>query len=296
MPVRVKRPVGIGICCCVGITGAFVSSLVLGFDSGLRIQEVKEMGRPITVLSIALICLWALTSSEAQELTDDLVLALSFEEGAGNTVRDMSQQGNDGKIEGNPQWVDGPMGKAMYFDGKTYVVVPHIPLDKRDFTVQLWVKSEMIADSVVFSQYELDAGNLSLHFRIQSNGGIRMGYYSNDVDAPAGSMSKNEWYNLTFCFNASDNTRKIYIDGKEVVSDISPSAYLGAKGDTWIGGWERPTKDEHPFYQIYYGAIDEVRVWLRLLDEDEIVNSMDTKMAVDPAGKAATMWGKLKRD
>ena len=246
------------------------------------------------IFSVVVTCLLVFTSLEAQELTDDLALAFSFEEGAGNIVSDLSGQGNDGTVEGNPQWVDGPLGKAFYFDGATYVVAPHIPFDQRSFTVQLWAKPEMIADEVMFSQHELNAANLSLHFRIQGDGGIRMGFYSNDMDVPAGPVKKNEWNSLTFWFNESDKTRKVYIDGQEVASDTSPSAYLGAIGDIWIGGWERPTKDEHPFYQIYHGAIDEVRVWLRLLDEDEINSSLDTKMPVDSLGKLATTWGEMK--
>jgi hypothetical protein len=174
-------------------------------------------------------------------------------------------------------------------------VAPHIPFDNRSFTIQLWVKPEMNAEEeVVFSQYEGSSENLSLHLRIYSSGAVRMGFYSNDLDSPAACVKKNEWHNLTFWFDASDRTRKIYVDGQEVVSDTSPSAYLGATGDIWIGGWERPTKPEHPFYQIYHGAIDEVRVWHRLLSEDEIISSMDTEMPVDPLEKFAATWGSIK--
>ena len=86
--------------------------------------------------------------------------------------------------------------------------------------------------------------------------------------------------------------RTIYVDGKEVASDISGSAYLGTTGDTVIGVWLRPSKP--PLYQVYHGAIDEVRVWHRLLEADEILLSMETKMAVDPQGKIATVWGAVK--
>lgn len=252
------------------------------------------MRRFTLAFSIGLTCLLAFTSSEAQEFTDDLVLAFSFDAGAGDTVKDLSQQGNDGKMRGNPNWVDGKFGKALHFDGKTYVVAPHIPFDGRSFTVQLWVKPEMPADEVVFSQHELDNANLSLHFRIMSNSGIRLGFYSNDLDAPPGFVKKNEWNNLTFWFDASGKTRKIYVDGREVASGVSGSDYLGSTGDTWIGGWERPTKPEHPFYQIYHGAIDEVRVWHRLLSEDEIIGSMETEMSVDPLEKLAARWGAIR--
>jgi hypothetical protein len=246
------------------------------------------------VLSIVVVYLLAFTSSQAQELTDDLVLALSFEEGAGDKVKDMSEQGNDGKIVGNPNWIDGKLGGALYFDGETYVVAPHIPFNEGSYTIQLWVKPEIVSDEVVFSQYEQNAANLSLHLRIQSSGVLLFGFYSNDLETPAVSVNRNEWRNLTFSFNAEDKMRKIYVDGQEVASGISSSAYLGDIGDIWIGGWERPTKPEHPFYQIYHGVIDEVRVWHRVLNEDEIISSMETEMPVDPSNHHAATWGSIK--
>jgi hypothetical protein len=246
--------------------------------------------------SVFLLCSLAFPSLEAQEITDDLVLAFSFESGTGNTVKDLSGQGNDGKIEGNPQWVDGKLGGALHFDGSTYVVAPYIKFNDVDFTVQLWVKPEMATEQeIVFSQHEVNNANLSLHFRVYSNGTVRLGYYSNDLDTAAAALKIDEWANLTFRVDAKTNERKIYINGNEVASDTSASAYLGAKGETRIGGWERPTKAENPFYQIYHGTIDEVRVWHRLLNEDEILGSMETEMPVEPMGKAATAWGAVKR-
>jgi hypothetical protein len=251
--------------------------------------------RQLTVALFAvLVCSLAFTSSEAQDLMDSLVLAFSFEEGAGNTVKDMAQQGNDAKIEGNPSWVNGKLGKALQFDGKTYVVAPHIPFNDKDFTVQLWAKPAMISDGVMFSQHELNSANLSLHLRVHPDGVVRMGFYSNDLDTPAGAVQKDNWHNLTFMFDTSTTERKIYVDGVEAAADASGTPYLGATGDTRVGGWERPSKAENPLYQIYYGAIDEVRVWSRLLTEEEILLSMETEMAVEPDGKMTAMWGAIK--
>lgn len=251
------------------------------------------MKRLIRCFSIGMVCLLAFTSLEAQELTDDLALAFSFEEGTGDTVRDLSLQGNDGEIDGTADWVDGKFGKALHFDGQTWVLAPHIPFDDRSYTVQLWVKPEMNTEKeVVFGQHKLNSANLSLHFRIHNNGMVRFGHYSNDLDTPVGAVQKDEWHNLTFLFDVSDKSRTIYIDGEEIASDISPSSYLGDVGDTTVGGWERPTKE--PFYQFYYGTIDEVRVWHRLLSEDEILSSMETEMSVEPSGKLAAIWAKIK--
>ena len=51
---------------------------------------------------------------------DGLVLHLSFDEKTiqGDTVKDMSEEGNDGTINGNAKMVAGKHGEALEFDGK----------------------------------------------------------------------------------------------------------------------------------------------------------------------------------
>lgn len=43
------------------------------------------------------------------------------------------------------------------------------------------------------------------------------------------------------------------------------------------------------------GAVDEVRVWNRTLDENEISESMRTGMPVNIKGKAPIPWGHIKK-
>ena len=48
-----------------------------------------------------------------------------FDEGAGNTVSDISGNSNDGELKGNPGWSEGQFGKALDFNGSSdYVEVP----------------------------------------------------------------------------------------------------------------------------------------------------------------------------
>ncbi len=244
----------------------------------------------IIFLSAIVICFLIFTNIKA-DINDSLVLALSFD--TGNTIVDMSGQKNKITVNGAPKWVDGYFGKALYFDGRSAVVAPYIPLKNKSFTVQLWVKPDMIGDQeIAFSQHDSSAANLSLHLRIYNTGAVRFGFYSNDLDSPANTIKKGEWHNLTFIFDSSDKSRKIYVDGSKVASDISASDYIGSKGETKIGAWERPDKPE--FYQSFNGIIDEVRVWLRPLKDEEILEGMNTKMATEPKGKLITKWASIK--
>ncbi len=63
------------------------------------------------------------TASEAKINTENMVAAWLFDDGKGKDVKDSSTNGNDGKITGNPKWVAGKFGRALEFDGSTYVEV-----------------------------------------------------------------------------------------------------------------------------------------------------------------------------
>ena len=47
----------------------------------------------------------------------NLVLYLSFDEGNGNAVKDLSGSRNDGKINGKVKWVNGKENNALEFGG-----------------------------------------------------------------------------------------------------------------------------------------------------------------------------------
>ena len=54
----------------------------------------------------------------------------------------------------------------------------------------------------------------------------------------------------------------------------------------------------HEGQREFLGLIDEVRIWNRALDEDEVIDQMEKGyfelFAVDPRQKLATTWGHLK--
>ena len=189
---------------------------------------------------ICLMTILTILPLQAQDISKDLVLALTFDEGGGQAVADRSGQGNDAKIDGKTGWIDGKIGGGFQFDGKTWVIAPHIPFNERDFTVQFWVKSELISDQeVIFSQYEKNGKNLSLHLRLYNTGKVRLGYYGNDLDSENGLVEKNKWHNLTFWVDDSKKSRRIYVDGEKVAEGVSDGGYMGTKGERKVCIWNQ---------------------------------------------------------
>ena len=55
-------------------------------------------------------------SATALDLKDkELLLYLSFNEGKGKAMEDLSPHGNDAELVGDADWVDGKFGKALAF-------------------------------------------------------------------------------------------------------------------------------------------------------------------------------------
>jgi hypothetical protein len=198
-----------------------------------------------------------------------------FDEGSGTSALDSSGNGNDGVIEGDAKWVAGQLGGALEFNGSNArVVAPYIPLDSRSSTITMWVNPVLYTgEQVVISQVENNSTNLSLHYRLGgpgsgnvSPGGVRMGFYSNDLDTPGDLIQENEWYHLTFWYDFENQNRRIYIDGV-MEAEGTAGPFLGTTGDTIIGSWGTG--------QWFRGIIDDVRIYDHALEEGEILAAME---------------------
>ena len=229
--------------------------------------------------------------TDAFKLKDEeLLLYFSFDDDKGNTVKDLSTHKNDGDIVGTVDFVEGKVGQAIKFTEAGEVKAPHISINDKSFTVTLWANPMLVGgdQQCVFTQTQANATNTSLHYRINNNGTVRMGFYGNDLDAAA-AVKANEWAHICFWCDADSNTRRIYINGEQKAQDQGKSLYKGTSGDTMVGSWG-------PNNQKFNGLIDEVMVWDRALSENEIEFSMDPSSAdIQASGKLVTTWARIKK-
>ena len=222
--------------------------------------------KPICLISLVLVLGLVLTST-AKAAESDLAGYWKFDEGSGTTAHDSSGNENDGTLVGGAQWVAGNFGGAIQFNGSNaYVTASHIPLDSRSFTVTMWVNPVLYtSEQIVFSQ-GTSGTDAEMHFRLNGDGSVRMGFYNNDLDTPGGLIKDNNWYHITFWYDFENQNRRIYIDG-ELEAELAASPYLGTSGDTIIGSWHGDT-------QWFQGIIDDVRIYNRILSDVEILGVM----------------------
>jgi hypothetical protein len=224
-------------------------------------------------------------------LPEGLVFLMTFDEGKGDTVKDLSGFGNDGIVEGKTDWVDGKYGKAFNFDGATNITVDNAkPLSEltHPMSTGLWINPTVVGGWRSILEMDGPAGwKIGLHNGTDAI--VWTTYHVKDFVA-ATPIKVGEWSHIAATWDGS--TALIYLNGEldaEVqgggVIDVSgvPGLHLGFRS-TSRASW-------------YEGAVDEVFVFNRLIDEDELkkyVRGFADIIAVEPGGKLTTTWGSMR--
>lgn len=180
-------------------------------------------------------------------------------------------------IKGNPMKIKGWIGNALKFNGESdYLEIPPIDLKNKAFTISAWVKiDEFYAredQAALFS-----GGSESIDNGLHAGVGYRkpfMGFWGDDYYGSQ-MLSTNKWYFIAYVLEslyvppqtglegaiASYKTaQKVYVNGE--LDGSRPCNFY--KGDLkFIGSfWGK---------SCFNGVIDDVRVYDRALDENEIV-------------------------
>lgn len=203
------------------------------------------------------------------------VAAYGFEERSGMTVTDLSGHGNHGTMTGATRVADGRFGSALRFSGAgSEVTIPGAAsLDlQRAATLEAWIRPEM--STLGFTDVIRKTGTSScstqyglLALSVPQPGRARPVVQWCSVMQSASDtweMPNGLWSHLVATNDGT--TTKLYIDGR--VADSRTAAIVGvsSRGELRIG-------------RDFVGAIDEVRIYDRALQPDEIVSDMGTAVA-----------------
>lgn len=213
-------------------------------------------------------------------LHDSAILALDFDEGAGNTASDKSGYGNDGTllpVGSGPRWVDGKFDKALEFDGSNdYISVGVLPT-MSEWTISAWAKANVGGsgknilsndhagwdDAVLFGIRPEDsfAGGADNQWGVvhQDNNDERRTYVY-DTDG----MTTGIWYHVVAVSNGTHLT--IYTNGVNKGSSAKNGNDLNFNEATTLIG-------NTPFItsRRFNGTMDSVRVYNEALTPDETV-------------------------
>ena len=234
-------------------------------------------------------------SSLAQD--EHTVLLYTFESGAGKTVKDLSDNGNDGELMG-PKWGEGNPGGGLVFGGnapRDFVEIPDSEsLDLVEgLTVEMWLYLE--AWSTAGGTGATKETTYKVGPRSDKKVLIRMTTdaqaWGAAVLAGKTDMPLKKWVHMAGTYDGKSGEAKIYIDGVidaegKIDGNITPNNDV-----LWLG------RGAGPFLE---GRMDEVRISNIARSEQEIQELMNKGiegvLAVKSQDKLATTWGKLKAD
>jgi Concanavalin A-like lectin/glucanases superfamily len=244
-----------------------------------KIDEVRLYDRALSGGEIA-----ADSSTPVQTPPRSPVAVYSFDEGSGETLKDITGNGHDGAIEG-PTWSDrGKYGSALSFngEGEDCVTVPEskdLELTE-ELTLEAWVKpSGPTEDDPIIFKEALGVGGVpSYAMGIGvTNAGKPEGIIGDEaetesVDAPS-KIESNVWTHLAFTYDGA--YMRLYVNGALVSTKKEERSPPEAPGNLKIGcsAWW--------WNQGFTGKIDEVRLYDRALSGGEIAASLGSSPLVE---------------
>ncbi|MDT8301804.1 MAG: LamG-like jellyroll fold domain-containing protein [Sedimentisphaerales bacterium] len=224
-----------------------------------------------------LICLFSFVlllglapTSVAQDTDSSLVGWWKFDEGFGDVALDSSDNNNEMTLIGEPTWGTDPEHRGiMVFDGvDDHAYIEGTPFELPNYTIALWFRIDGgSGDRDILSakgpsgvngvllEIEPDGTLRNLHrFPFASGGGSNI-YTEATYDDGA-------WHHVAAL--KSDTEMMLYVDGTQVGSEPDTTQFEGSLGEIWLGTLDQRVQRMLP------GAIDDMRIYNRVLTEQEI--------------------------
>ena len=207
-----------------------------------------------------------------------------LDDGSGTTAVDSSGNGNNGTLQGSPQWVAGFAAGGLELNGTTDYVDcgSGSSLDiTEQITIAAWVKIDVFGDwdgivtkGITQAPYAMQMwGDGSLRFSANWGtpaGGVGDGSWNTNTKMAAG-----EWLHVVVTYDGS--TLRFYFDGEKDSLEVAQGLTFGTAAESLVLGCDFPGGDEY-----FDGVMDDVRIYNQALTEAEIRQLAFRPKAYDP--------------
>ena len=253
----------------------------------------KSNGATVFAFCSILILAQTISLAKVKSLKDSAVAAWSFE---GN-FKDVSSNGNDGKILGKTKFVAGKFGQAISLSGKGDGVITPKLTPMNEVTVAHWSKctGRVGAWRVWINVDGWQKG--AVHHQLYPANQIGWSIHTNtptDVHAQKTQIDnkqKDKWVHIAIVYSAPQKNVKFYVNG--VLESEGKYTAVGPAilGPARIGSWDGGGRD-------YEGEIDEFVIFDSILEEKDVQTLIDQGLdkiwSVEPGNKVATIWGSIR--
>ena len=181
------------------------------------------------------------------DLSDGLVGYFPFDDGQGETLAELSGNGNAGELfnfEGdNSEWMDGQIGGALLFDGiDDYVIAPEMPLAETALSVSIWGYAN---DAPTWGTLVKNWGGSlvgQFHFGLGPGGADTLNIFVTQDDGAAFNAGTDfdpieleVWEHYAFVANPDDETVTTYRNGEVVDEQGYDGTFLQTPNSDAIG-------------------------------------------------------------
>ena len=147
---------------------------------------------------------------------------LSMTSGKGDKSTQLSFSGKT-----SHSWLDG----EAIFDGGPGYLKTNLPVGAAgfngSFTASAWVyMNDVSGDQAIFGN-STQANSTGLHLMVRS-GQPHLGFYGDDLRASQ-TLEANQWYYLTFQYDANSKTQRIFLDGEQIATGTAKAGFSGTK-------------------------------------------------------------------
>jgi len=233
------------------------------------------------------VALGLVLTNAANAADPNLVGWWKLDEGSGTTAYDSSGNGNDGTLQGNPQWVTGKIGGALQFDGDDSVNLGNanmLNLGTDNWTITAWIKTTITGTGddnkgTVFANGGDWSGGIRFTLAVSESqeGSITLTTDDDSTKVQATSsatVNDGVWHHVVGMRDGT--TLNVYIDGILDGTNSVPAGYNlsgTSQHDAYIGTITDHTNNSLRKY-FRDGAIDDVRIYSRALTQAEIEQVM----------------------
>ena len=212
-------------------------------------------------------------TSAAKAVDPDLVGYWKLDETSGTSAQDATGNGNDGTLNGDPQWVAGRLGGALEFDGEgDYVDIGNDPIFNitDQITAACWIK---VSQFTIDWQAIFTMGDDSWRLQRQTSTDNLCWACSGVTGTPGdwwlhGDVNVNdgEWHHIAGVYDGSKYY--LYVDGDLDASKDASGTTNSSSYSVFIGANAQQGGRE------FEGLIDDVRIYKRALMDTEILGVM----------------------
>jgi len=214
----------------------------------------------------------------------ELVAHWPFDDGSGTVAKDVTGNGNDGTLNGDPQWVSGMYGIGLEFDGDDFVDCGNndiLNFGTNDWTITAWIQTTQADRGTVYANGGDNGGGVRFTLATHEANADRMTLTTDDDSTKVQAKGTTvvidgQWYHVA-AMRAGTETR-VYVNGILEGTNTVPAGYdlSGTSQANSLIGCITDARDAtgNTREKFYIGIIDDVRIYNTALTDEELQVAM----------------------